>query len=193
MASKCYDVNICKTKGRWIYKNDSSEFFDNIVDSWKLWKEKHKESLSIRLGMLGEPTEHPDFKEFLKISHPKEYITDGRILGTKADPRRNIILDITSEEKCKVILLWSESEYFEKAYQMLKELGINTTIGITRENIKKIWTKDKEFLLISKGKLPIDKTLNNVEIIEYYKNILLYKDNIITTENIFNLKEIKND
>ena len=111
------------------YDLNFKQFYEDVMETWDGWKEKPK-SPEIRLGTLGEPTSHPEFIDVLERIRPIEYLTDGRILGTKNDPRRCELMDKTLETKSKVTLLWSDTPYCKKAYRELKESGLDLTIGV---------------------------------------------------------------
>lgn len=184
-----YDLNICRLK----------KLYEDVTETWDEWKEKPINS-EIRLGILGESTRHPEFLDILKRVKPKSYVTDGRIFGTPGDPRRIQFIDGTLESNSEVILLWSNSRYYMKAIKELRDSDIKVTIGIDLKEIdeevfyKEIWKENENYLIIPQEfKTPEDLIYekNNVQFIEYYKNILLTNKKIIITKNYINLKPIK--
>lgn len=197
MDTKCYDLNICKLK----------KFYESVVEAWENWENKPKDP-EIRLGILGEPTTHPEFLEILKKIKPKKYFTDGRIFGTPGDPRKCVYIDKTLESESKVILRWSDTSFCKKAFLEFKKSGIPLYVEILiskKEDIdrfwEKFWDETTNFLLTPKlninqqqeVSITFDDLRNrkNVKITEYYQNILLTDKKIIVTENSINLKPIK--
>lgn len=178
-----YDLNICRLR----------KFYPEVTETWNEWKEKPKDS-RIRLGTLGEPTGHPEFLDILDKVKPKEYITNGRILGTPGDPRQSDHLEKTIKSGSSVILLWSNTKYCKRAYHELKSSGVNLTLGIEEDKIdyfwEHLWEESGNYLIISDTPKDL-KDRKNIKIIEYYQNIILNNKKIIITENSINLKPLK--
>lgn len=172
-----YDINIC---------NRLKKFYEDITETWEGWKEK-PESPELRIGTLGEPTGHPEFLDFLDKIKKCEYLTDGRILGTPGDPRRIDLLDKTLEYNSSVILLWSDTGYYKKAKSILKSSSVDFKIGI-KEDFS-AWEEDEKYVLI--GNPDNLKDRENIEVMEYYQNILLTGKKIIITKNSIDLKPLK--
>ena len=117
--SEFYDVSIGNTctTGRcpfcYVASNPNGRFYEDICDTWKKWMDTYEEEtkdgitvttkpFQIAIGSEGEPTEHPDFCDFLQAVYETNvvpnYTTNGVILSHWLDP---------------------ESEYYEKANQIL--------------------------------------------------------------------------
>ena len=179
-----YDLNICGLKN----------YYEDVLEAWERWEEKPVDS-DIRIGTIGEPTRHSEFLDVLERIKPKEYITDGRILGTLGDPRRIEHLDKTIDLGIKVILLWSDTPYCRRAYHDLKSSKGNVILGIKEnpdEFLKTSWREDENYLLIPDYPASDDlKNKKNIKIMEYYQNILLTDNKIIITKNSINLKPLK--
>lgn len=109
------------------------------------------------IGSIGEPTEHPDFPEFLETVYESgvspSYTTNGVIIGTPGDPRATTILEAT-EKYCKgvAVSLGNKdlSHYQRKAIQALSSVGVKISLHYIisdQESIKffvDTWRTDRE-------------------------------------------------
>ena len=147
MPTRSYDLNISRTS-----KEGLREFYEEVTESWKSWKEKPKNS-DIRLGGLGEPTGHPEYPEVLKIVKPTVIITDGRIIGTPRDPRQLDILKSTLDSGAKIILRWSDTPHYRGCLRELLKSKAEVIIGVpgeisVREFRDKIKCSGRKYIII---------------------------------------------
>lgn len=166
--------------------------YRDVLEAWEKWKDKPKKTVGIRMGTLGEFTNHPEFLEILENLKPCSYITDGRILGTKGDPRRLDLLDKTIEAKSKVILVWSDSDYYQRALHELEDSKIDFILGVRFRDSKKYEGKSKCLMIpeTDPDQRQFIETPSG-EIMKFYKNILFKNNKIIITKDSINLKPIK--
>lgn len=142
--SEFYDVSIGNTctTGKcpfcYVASNPNGRFYEDICETWKKWMDTYDEKkdgvitvttkpFQIAIGSEGEPTEHPDFCNFLQTVYETNvvpnYTTNGVILSHWLDP---------------------ESKYYEKANQILHYTslyvgGVAVSFGnkLLRNNAKK--------------------------------------------------------
>lgn len=163
--SEFYDIainNKCHGGCPWCYSKAThrGKNFDNISETWKEWISSLSENskpFSVAIGSIGEPTEHPDFPEFLETVYESgvspSYTTNGVIIGTPGDPRAAIILEAT-EKYCKGVAVSlgnrNLSHYQRKAIQALSSVGVKVSLHYIisdQESIKffvDTWRTDRE-------------------------------------------------
>ena len=162
--SEFYDIAItskCHGGCSWCYAKATpkGENYIGICETWKTWideMDKNSRPFSVAIGSIGEPTEHPEFTEFLKTVYESDvspsYTTNGIILGTPGDPRAREILDAT-EKYCKVVALSLGNKklqrYQQQSLRALSETGVKialhhiiSDVNSVKEFIK-IWKSDK--------------------------------------------------
>lgn len=183
------------------YDLEISKFYEKVTEAWEKWGNR-PENPYLRLGTLEEPTSHPEYPEILESLKPSEIMTDGRILGTPADPRRQDVLEATKKCGAKVILRWSGTTYCQKALRSLKDSGVKVILGITigeelgvSKFLETLWKESGDYLLIpetEKTEISPDdlKDKGNIQIMKYNQCILLRNDKIIITKNKNNLKPL---
>lgn len=143
--SEFYDVsigNVCTT-GKcpfcYVASNPNGRFYEGICETWKKWMDTYRtiepskgifiteKPFQIAIGSEGEPTEHPEFCEFLETVYNTgvvpNYTTNGVILSHWLDP---------------------DSEHYEKAnkilfYTSMYVGGVAVSFGnkLLREDAKK--------------------------------------------------------
>lgn len=139
--SEFYDIAItsrCHGGCPWCYAKATvkGENYQNICETWKDWVNTKKTlPFSVAIGSIGEPTEHPDFPEFLKTVYETgvlpSYTTNGVILGSPGDPRVPEILEAT-KSFCKGVALSlgnkELSRYQTRALKVLEETGVKISL-----------------------------------------------------------------
>lgn len=163
-SSEFYDIAItsrCHGGCSWCYAKATpkGENYIGICETWKTWMnemDKNSRPFSVAIGSIGEPTEHPEFTEFLKTVYESDvspsYTTNGIILGTPGDPRAREILDAT-EKYCKGVSLSLGNKklqrYQQQSLRALSETGVKialhhiiSDVNSVKEFIK-IWKSDK--------------------------------------------------
>lgn len=221
--SEFYDVGIgtkCSANCPFCYvsANPKGRYFQDICETWEEWMDTFpkdrvingititKRPFQIAIGSTSEPTEHPDFCEFLKTVYGTgvipNYTTNGIILGTPQDPRRLEILDATEKYCMGVAVSFGNKnirDYAERAIEAL--LGIDVYVNIhhiisTKESVDefhKIWKKysDKIHYHVLLPLVPQGRSIDGIE-----QGVWEYLEDLITKEDMKNIsfgaKFIKN-
>lgn len=164
-SSEFYDVainNKCHGGCPWCYAKATGKGinFENISETWTSWISELPENskpFSVAIGSIGEPTEHPEFSEFLKTVYDSgvspSYTTNGVIIGTPGDPRATKILEAT-RKYCKgvAVSLGNKklAKYQKEAILALNKIGVKISLHYLisdRESVKffvDTWKSDKE-------------------------------------------------
>lgn len=163
--SEFYDIainNKCHGGCSWCYAKATAkgQNFEGISETWVSWISELPENskpFSVAIGSIGEPTEHPDLPEFLKVVYESgvspSYTTNGVIIGMPGDPRAGNILDAT-EKYCKGVAVSlgnrKLSRYQKKAISALSEVGVKISLHYIISDQESIdffvdtWKSDRE-------------------------------------------------
>lgn len=175
--------------------NDKTNYED-ICETWELWKDKPEEEFCV--GGLGEPTKHPDFIPFLRtagdIAH--SYTTNGVILGTKLDPRRDELLEVTKEICVKGVEIQvdpSLRRYQDVAIDLLTRHNVPIKLRHfvkdegELERLKELWKEQINIFEPAQENLKI----NGLEPLKYDSFVMLKKNKIVMMKNVLDLRPIK--
>lgn len=205
-SSEFYNIAItskCHGGCKWCYAKATSkgEDYEDICDTWKAWMDTMDENSKpffVKIGSIGEPTEHPDFVDFLETVYNSDvspsYTTNGIILGTPGDPRASEILDAT-EKYCKSVSVSLGNKnlqrYQKKAILALKNTGVKIILNHIISDKKsvddfiKTWRDEEDYIHVLLPLLdPFQKISVPEEVSDFLRSeILKYEmDNIILVD-----------
>lgn len=142
--SEFYDVSlgpVCRTgrcKFCYVASNPNGAFYQDICETWKKWMATFMEGKSdktnitytdkpfqIAIGSEGEPTEHPEFCQFLQTVYETgvvpNYTTNGVILSADNDLSK-MILDYTAKYVGGVAVSFGNENLRENARKAVEKL-----------------------------------------------------------------------
>jgi len=124
----------------YVAANPNGQFYENVCDTWKKWMSTFFEktvikngirntlttkALQIAIGSTGEPTEHPEFCEFLKTVYETNvvpnYTTNGVILSEDSD-RSEKILEYTRKYVGGVAVSFGNEHLRDNARKAVQKL-----------------------------------------------------------------------
>lgn len=208
--------NKCHGGCSWCSATGKGINYRGLSESWKSVLKKIEKPKSILIGGKGEPTEHPEFPEFLQLLYESgisvSYKTNGVILGTPGDPRAEELLKISKDFCVGVSITLGNKElsrYWGKAISALLETGVKITLLYTisdQPSLDFLKTTierypDLNHLVFPKldlnQKFDVDKEVMKSEILnsenvtfdpERPKAIFLRSKRQLITKNIFEIK-----